>query len=55
MSTSNRIALVTGSSRGLGKSMALHLAERGVDLILTYRSKEQEAKEVAAQIEGKGR
>lgn len=55
MSTSNRIALVTGSSRGLGKSMALHLAERGVDLILTYRSKEQEAKEVVAQIEGKGR
>jgi len=49
------IALVTGASRGLGKSMALHLADRGVDVILTYRSSEAEAREVAAQIEGKGR
>lgn len=49
------IALVTGSSRGLGKSMALHLAERGVDLVLTYRSKAEEAEEVAAEITKLGR
>jgi NAD(P)-dependent dehydrogenase (short-subunit alcohol dehydrogenase family) len=32
------IAIVTGASRGLGKSAALKLAERGVDAILTYRA-----------------
>jgi len=51
---SNRIALVTGGSRGLGKSMALHLADRGVDLVVTYRSGAKEAGEVVAQIEAKG-
>jgi NAD(P)-dependent dehydrogenase (short-subunit alcohol dehydrogenase family) len=35
--------------------MALHLADRGVDLVLTYRSSAKEAREVAAQIEAKGR
>jgi NAD(P)-dependent dehydrogenase (short-subunit alcohol dehydrogenase family) len=35
--------------------MALHLAERGVDVVLTYRSGEQEARQVAAEIAGKGR
>jgi NAD(P)-dependent dehydrogenase (short-subunit alcohol dehydrogenase family) len=49
------IALVTGSSRGLGKSMALHLAERGVDLVVTYRSGEREAQEVVARIVALGR
>lgn len=53
--TNTRIALVTGASRGLGKSMALHLADHGVDIILTYRSGEAEAKQVAAEIEKKGR
>ncbi|OUJ64262.1 SDR family NAD(P)-dependent oxidoreductase, partial [Hymenobacter crusticola] len=37
MST-NKIALVTGGSRGLGKDMALKLAQHGIDVILTYRS-----------------
>ncbi|MBS2020223.1 MAG: SDR family oxidoreductase [Deltaproteobacteria bacterium] len=50
-----KIALVTGSSRGLGKSMALHLAERGVDVIVTYRRDEAEARAVAAAIEAKGK
>ncbi|HEY3493086.1 MAG TPA: SDR family NAD(P)-dependent oxidoreductase, partial [Polyangiaceae bacterium] len=54
-SSKNPIALVTGSSRGLGKSMALHLAERGVDVVLTYRSGEQEARQVAGEIARKGR
>ncbi|MCP3138589.1 SDR family NAD(P)-dependent oxidoreductase [Pyxidicoccus xibeiensis] len=49
------IALITGGSRGLGRSMALKLAERGVDVILTYRTAEQEARDVAAQLEARGR
>jgi NAD(P)-dependent dehydrogenase (short-subunit alcohol dehydrogenase family) len=49
------IALITGSSRGLGKSMALHLADSGVDVVVTYRSGEKEAHEVVAQIAAKGR
>jgi NAD(P)-dependent dehydrogenase (short-subunit alcohol dehydrogenase family) len=52
---STPIALITGASRGLGKSMALHLAERGVDVALTYRSGEKEASEVVSQIESRGR
>lgn len=51
----NSIALITGGSRGLGKSIALHLADRGADIILTYRTGEQEAREVARAIEAKGR
>ncbi|OIN99875.1 MAG: short-chain dehydrogenase [Desulfovibrionaceae bacterium CG1_02_65_16] len=49
------IALITGGSRGLGRSMALALAAQGVDVILTYVSKRAEAEDVAAQIEGLGR
>jgi NAD(P)-dependent dehydrogenase (short-subunit alcohol dehydrogenase family) len=49
------IALITGGSRGLGKSMALRLAERGVDSIITYRSGATEAKSVVTEIEGRGR
>lgn len=50
-----RIALVTGGSRGLGRSIALHLAQRGSDVILTYHSKEQEAHDVVRRIEALGR
>lgn len=52
--SNRKVALVTGGSRGLGRSMALHLAERGVDAIVTYRSAAAEASEVVRQIEGKG-
>lgn len=55
MDTKNKIALVTGGSRGLGKDMALRLAEKGLDVVITYRSKQQEAEEVVAQIEKAGR
>ena len=54
MSTT-KIALVTGGSRGLGKDMALSIARKGLDVIITYRSKEEEAKQVVAQIESTGR
>jgi NAD(P)-dependent dehydrogenase (short-subunit alcohol dehydrogenase family) len=43
------IALITGGSRGLGRSMALHLAQRGVDVILTYHTAASAADEVVAQ------
>jgi NAD(P)-dependent dehydrogenase (short-subunit alcohol dehydrogenase family) len=49
------IALITGGSRGLGKNTALKLAERGVDIILTYRSAAEEAQQVVRQIEALGR
>jgi len=50
-----KIALVTGGSRGLGKSMCLHLARKGRDVVLTYVSKQAEAEGVVRQIEGLGR
>jgi NAD(P)-dependent dehydrogenase (short-subunit alcohol dehydrogenase family) len=49
-----KIALVTGGSRGLGKNMALALAKKGIDVILTYNSKQAEADEVVAQITALG-
>jgi NAD(P)-dependent dehydrogenase (short-subunit alcohol dehydrogenase family) len=51
---SNKIAIITGGSRGLGKNMALHLAEKGNDVILTFNSKQDEALEVVKEIESKG-
>lgn len=54
MESVSKIALVTGGSRGLGKNMALRLAEKGNDVIVVYRSKEQEAGEVVAAIEALG-
>jgi len=47
---SSKIALVTGGSRGLGKEMALSLARKGIDVILTYQSKQAEAEQVAEEI-----
>ncbi|MFD2937313.1 SDR family NAD(P)-dependent oxidoreductase [Spirosoma flavum] len=51
MEKKSKLALVTGGSRGLGKDMALRLAEKGIDVILTYNSQAQEAQNVVAQIE----
>jgi NAD(P)-dependent dehydrogenase (short-subunit alcohol dehydrogenase family) len=53
--TKTRIALVTGASRGLGRSMALHLADHGIDVVLTYRSGAAEARAVVAELEARGR
>lgn len=54
MENKNKIALVTGGSRGLGKDMALNLAKKGIDVILTYNSKIDEANEVVNQIKQAG-
>ncbi|WP_344876382.1 SDR family NAD(P)-dependent oxidoreductase [Allokutzneria multivorans] len=50
-----RIALITGGSRGLGRSTALHLANQGVDLVITYRTGADEAEKVVAQAQELGR
>ena len=54
MSTQTKIALVTGGSRGLGKDMALSIARKGIDVILTYRTNEAEANAVVSEIESIG-
>jgi len=51
----NKIALVTGASRGLGRNTALHIARRGGDVIVTYHSRVQEAEGVVDQIRAMGR
>ncbi|HFT0377804.1 TPA: SDR family NAD(P)-dependent oxidoreductase [Enterobacter mori] len=51
---SERIALVTGGSRGLGKNAVLKLAAEGTGIILTYNSSEREAQNVVREIEQKG-
>ncbi|GLQ96212.1 SDR family NAD(P)-dependent oxidoreductase [Dyella mobilis] len=55
MSTQTPIALITGGSRGLGRSMALALASHGTDVVLTYRSNKAEADAVVAAIQQQGR
>ncbi len=54
MEQKNKIALVTGGSRGLGKDMCLRLAEKGVDIVLTYNNKLQDAQAIVAQIQQGG-
>lgn len=50
----NKIALVTGGSRGLGKEMALALADKKIDVVLTYKTNKEEAEKVADEIIKKG-
>lgn len=50
----SKIALLTGSSRGLGKNTALTLAKKGVGVIVTYHSSEAEANSVVAASEDLG-
>jgi NAD(P)-dependent dehydrogenase (short-subunit alcohol dehydrogenase family) len=54
MAQTKKTALITGGSRGLGKNMALSIAKKGFDVILTYNSQKDEALAVVAQIEQLG-
>lgn len=51
----DRIAIITGGSRGLGRNTAVNLAQRGVDVIFTYRSNQKEAESLAREAETLGR
>jgi NAD(P)-dependent dehydrogenase (short-subunit alcohol dehydrogenase family) len=50
-----KITLITGGSRGLGRNTALSIARRGGDVIITYRSRADEADEVVTEIREMGR
>ncbi len=51
----NKVALVTGSSRGIGRAIALRLASEGADIVVNYVRNREPAEETAAEIEAMGR
>ena len=54
-SKSNKVALVTGGSRGLGRDMAIQLAKKNFDVIITYNSNEAEANKVVGEVKASGK
>ncbi|MBM4168063.1 MAG: 3-oxoacyl-[acyl-carrier-protein] reductase [Ignavibacteria bacterium] len=54
-SLENKVALVTGGSRGIGRAIVLALADQGADIAFTYRSATGAAEEVKQAVEAKGR
>lgn len=52
--TNSKIALVTGGSRGLGRDMAINIAQKGIDVVFTYHSNEKAATEVEGEIDKLG-
>src|SRR5215470_6472911 len=51
----NHVALVTGAGKRLGREVALGLAERGADVVIHYRSSDEDARKVVAEVEKLGR
>jgi enoyl-[acyl-carrier protein] reductase III len=49
-----RVALVTGGSRGIGKAIAIRLAEHGMDIVVNYVRHKQDAQKTAAEVEQRG-
>ncbi|WP_231490082.1 SDR family NAD(P)-dependent oxidoreductase [Pedobacter sp. Leaf170] len=54
MEIQNKIVLVTGGSRGLGKNAAIHLAKKGLDVLITYQSKKDDADETVEALKAIG-
>ena len=50
-----KVALVTGGSRGIGRSIVLHLAHSGANVAFTYRSRVEEANSLVAELQSMGR
>lgn len=50
-----RVAIVTGAARRIGRSVALELAQHGVDVVINYNSSRKEAEQVVAEIQKMGR
>jgi len=55
MELKGKVALVSGASRGIGRSIALSLADQGCDVIVNYLSRAKAADDVVAEIKAKGR
>jgi len=53
--TENKVAMVTGSSRGLGKAIAIELAKKGYDIVVNYARSRSAAEETVKEIEALGR
>lgn len=49
-----KLALITGGSRGLGRNMANKLADKGINVIITYNTNKTEADKVVSEVEEKG-
>jgi len=54
LNLSNKVALVTGGSRGIGKAIALELSKYGANIAISYLNNEEKAKEVVKEIEKNG-
>lgn len=54
METSNKVALITGATRGIGKAIALELADNGYNISLNYRALTDEVNNLKVELESKG-
>ena len=51
----NKVALITGSSRGIGRAIAFEFAKQGADIILNYNQSEDNVRNVEKEIKNLGR
>lgn len=50
----DKVAIVTGGTRGIGRAIALKLADQGANIVINYRNSDKEAEELKSILEGKG-